>query len=90
MPLTIKEVDHLANLARLGLSQKEKEVLRKELASILAYVNKLQEVDTKNIEPTAQITGLVNVMREDEVKEFTTRLFDGGLKVKKVFNDYGK
>lgn len=85
-----QEIDHLANLARLGLSQKEKEVLRKELASILAYVNKLQEVDTKNIEPTAQVTGLVNVMREDEVKDFPARLFDGGLKIKKVFDDYGK
>ncbi len=88
--LSLQEIDHLANLARLGLAQKEKAVLQKELTSILAYVNKLQEIDTKKVGPTAQITGLVNVMREDGVKEFSSRIFDGGLKVKKVFGEYDK
>lgn len=68
--LSLQEIDHLANLARLGLSPKEKAILQKELASILDYVNKLQAVDTKKTEPTAQVTGLVNVMREDEVAQF--------------------
>jgi aspartyl-tRNA(Asn)/glutamyl-tRNA(Gln) amidotransferase subunit C len=68
--LSSQEIDHLANLARLGLSQEEKAILQKELASILDYVNKLQAVATKKTEPTAQVTGLVNVMREDEVKPF--------------------
>lgn len=90
MPITIKEIDHLADLARLSLAVKEKAVLQKELAGILAYVSKLQAVDTKKVLPTAQITGLVNVLRADEVKEFPARIFDNGLKVKKVFDDYGK
>lgn len=90
MSLTAKEIDRLADLARLNLALKEKAVLQKELTSILAWVDKLRAVNTKNIKPTNQITGLVNVTREDEVKEFAGRIFDGALPVKKVFGDYDK
>ncbi|MFH1173402.1 MAG: Asp-tRNA(Asn)/Glu-tRNA(Gln) amidotransferase subunit GatC [bacterium] len=86
MALSIEEVEHIAELARLGLSSKEKEALKEELASILNWVSKLQEVNTSKVEPIAQITGLVNAWREDEVKPFPERLFDGGLKVKKVLD----
>lgn len=56
----------MAGLARLGLNEKEKEKLSRELSGILDYFEKLKEVDTKNIEPTAQVTGLTDVFREDD------------------------
>ena len=67
MDLSVKKVEHLSNLARIELTRKEKEKLSQELSSILGYVEQLQEVDTKNVEPISQITGLENVDRNDEV-----------------------
>jgi len=67
--ITRKEVEHVAKLARLGLTDKEIAKFQKELASVLAYVEKLNEVNTKNVPLTAQVTGLTNVFREDEVKK---------------------
>jgi len=63
------DVNHIAKLARLGLSEEEKEKFAKELAAILDFVEKLKEVDTKNVEPTAQATGRQNVTRADEAKK---------------------
>ena len=63
------DVNHIAKLARLGLSEEEKEKFAKELAAILEFVEKLKEVDTKNVEPTAQATGRQNVTRADEAKK---------------------
>ena len=71
MSLTTQEVKHIAHLARLGLTDQEVEKFTLQLSSILEYVEKLQEVDTKGIEPTAQVTGLENVMRPDLVEEFS-------------------
>lgn len=62
-----KDVVHVAKLARLGLTEKEIEKYQKELSQVLAYVEQLNKVDTKNVAPTAQVTGLINVFREDEV-----------------------
>ena len=64
--ISIKEVEHIAKLARLGLSDKEKETLTQELNGILNYMKKLNEVETGDIEPTALVTGLGNVFRNDE------------------------
>lgn len=64
--LTDKEVKHIADLARIKINKKEQEALKKELSLILDYINKLQEVDTANTEPTAQATGLTNVFRKDD------------------------
>ena len=66
MSISIKDVDHIAKLARLGLSKEEKIKYSKELSGILDYIKKLNEVDTKNIDPTAQVTGLENIFRKDE------------------------
>ena len=66
--ITEKEVEHIAELARLNLSEKEKVKFTQELSSILDYVEKLKEVDVKNIEPIANISGLCNIMREDKIK----------------------
>jgi aspartyl-tRNA(Asn)/glutamyl-tRNA(Gln) amidotransferase subunit C len=59
-------VEHIAKLARLGITEKEKKKLKKELSAILDFINKLNEVKTDKIEPTAQVTGLENVTRKDK------------------------
>lgn len=66
MSISKKDVEYIAKLARFGLSEKEKEKLVKELGSILDYMKKLNEVDVKGIESTAQVTGLTDVFRKDE------------------------
>lgn len=66
MRLTREEVRHIALLARVGLSEEEIEKLREQLSNILENFEILQEVDTSDVPPTAQVTGLENVMRDDE------------------------
>ena len=63
------DVDHIAKLARLGLDEKEKTKFAQELSSILNFVEKLNEVDTDQVEPMAHVTGLKNIKREDVEKE---------------------
>jgi aspartyl-tRNA(Asn)/glutamyl-tRNA(Gln) amidotransferase subunit C len=65
--LTEVQVRHIAKLARLRLSDAEVKKFSKELTSILDYVAILNELDTENVPPTAQVTGLRNVLREDVV-----------------------
>jgi aspartyl-tRNA(Asn)/glutamyl-tRNA(Gln) amidotransferase subunit C len=67
MKLSHKEVEHIALLARLGLRPEEIDKFSNQLSSILEYVKQLQEVDVTGIEPTAQVTGLENVLRPDEI-----------------------
>ena len=59
-------IEHMAKLARVNLTDEEKERFTKELSSILNYIDKLSEVDTSNVERIGQITGLETVVREDE------------------------
>jgi aspartyl-tRNA(Asn)/glutamyl-tRNA(Gln) amidotransferase subunit C len=68
MELQKSEIEHIAKLARLDLTDFELEKYGNELSGILSYIEQLREVDTENIEATAQVTGLENVFRED-VKE---------------------
>jgi aspartyl-tRNA(Asn)/glutamyl-tRNA(Gln) amidotransferase subunit C len=68
MSLTIAEVEHIAELAKLGLTEEEKALYRDQLAAILEYANTLQGVDTSAIPPTASVLPLRNVMRADTVK----------------------
>ena len=65
-----KEVEKIAKLARLELSDKEVDTYAQQLSAILGYVDQLQEVDTENVEITSQVTGLSNIMREDVVESF--------------------
>ena len=58
------DIKHVAELARLELSDKELDIYGKQLSDILGYIEQLQEVNTDGIEPTAQITGLENSWRE--------------------------
>lgn len=68
MKLTKDQVRHVAKLARLGLSEAEVEKFQTQLSGILDYVGQLNEVDTEGVEPTAQVTGLTNITRDDNVK----------------------
>lgn len=64
-----EEVEHVAMLARLGLTEEEKERLQSQLSQILEYMQALSKVDTSAIPPTAQVIPLRNVMRSDEAAE---------------------
>ena len=68
MSLTIADVEHVASLARLGLSTEETERMRDQLSSILEHIAVLQQLDTDAIPPTAQVNALTNVLREDSVR----------------------
>lgn len=67
MALSLNDVDHIAKLARLDLTDQEREVFAHQLSQILEYVSQLQAVDTADVPPTAQVSGLVNVTRPDEI-----------------------
>ena len=62
-----KDVEHVARLARLALSDGEKARMREQLAKILQYIDKLEELDVTGVEPTSHAVPLLNVMRDDEV-----------------------
>lgn len=68
--LSREEVLKLAQLARLALTDDEVEEFGKELSDILQYVEQLQQVDISGLKPTNQVTGLVNVMRDDKVRDY--------------------
>ena len=65
MTLTIAEVEHIADLARLSLTADEKALYRDQLSAILDYAAAIQQVDTSAIPPTATVLPLRNVMRDD-------------------------
>ena len=67
MKLSRAEVEHIAELAKLGLAEEEKEQFREQLSAILEYAEMLQRLDTEAIPPTATVLLLQNVMRPDEV-----------------------
>ena len=71
--ITLSDVEKVAGLARLGLSSDEKERLGDQLNDILVYMDKLDELDTTDIEPLAHILSLKNVLREDRVREGLTQ-----------------
>ncbi len=68
MPLSIADVEHVAELARLSLTAEEVSQYRDQLAEILDYAAILQQVDTSAIAPTATVLPLRNIMRDDEVQ----------------------
>ena len=67
------DVKHVAKLANLPLTPVEEKKFEKQLSEILSYVEKLKQVDTKNVETTSQVTGLENVTREDETSPSLTQ-----------------
>lgn len=68
--LTRDDVLHLAQLARISLSDDELDEFSVELSAILQYVEQLSGVDVNGLKPTNQVTGLTNVMRDDAVKDY--------------------
>jgi aspartyl-tRNA(Asn)/glutamyl-tRNA(Gln) amidotransferase subunit C len=68
--LTRDDVLKLASLARISLSDDEVSEFSDELSAILQYVEQLSSVDVADLKPTNQVTGLTNVMRADEVKDY--------------------
>jgi aspartyl-tRNA(Asn)/glutamyl-tRNA(Gln) amidotransferase subunit C len=61
-----KDVEHVARLSRLALSDAEIEKMREQLAAILAHIDTLRALDTEQVEPTSHAVPMENVMREDE------------------------
>jgi aspartyl-tRNA(Asn)/glutamyl-tRNA(Gln) amidotransferase subunit C len=66
--LSIEDVEHVAALARLGLTEEEKVRMSQQLSSILDHISVLNQLDTSAIPPTAQVIELANIMRPDEVR----------------------
>ena len=64
--ISARDVEHVARLARLDLSAAEKERMRSELDGILAYIDKLRALDTRDVPPTSHAVPVTNVMRDDE------------------------
>jgi len=67
--LTKDDVLKLAQLSMISLSEEEVSKFQVELDEIVSYINMLSSADVSGLEPTNQVTGLVNVMREDEIKK---------------------
>ncbi len=69
MKLTPEQIEAIAQLARLDLTDKEKKMYAEQLSVVLDYIEMLDEVDTTGIEETCQVTGLEDVVREDVAHE---------------------
>ena len=63
-----QDVENVARLSRLALTDAELERMREQLSGILAYIDKLRALDTASVEPTSHAVPLVNVMRDDETR----------------------
>ncbi|WP_337100866.1 Asp-tRNA(Asn)/Glu-tRNA(Gln) amidotransferase subunit GatC [Paenibacillus sp. YIM B09110] len=69
MSITIQDVEHVARLARLELTDGEKSQFTEQLNAILKYAEKLNSLDTDNVEPTSHVLPITNVMRDDVQRE---------------------
>lgn len=70
--LSVDDIKKLALLSRLKLTDEEIKQYQKELSTIMEYVERLQGVDIEGLEPTSQVTGLMNVTRPDEIVNYDT------------------
>jgi len=73
MKISREDIEHIAMLARLSLTEEEKELFGVQLSRILDYMEKLNELDTENVEPTSHVLCLSNVTREDTLKDSIPR-----------------
>jgi aspartyl-tRNA(Asn)/glutamyl-tRNA(Gln) amidotransferase subunit C len=71
--ITIKQVEHVANLARLRFDEEEKKKLAEHLGEILEYINQLNKLNTDDVEPTSHAIPVKNVVREDVIKRSFTQ-----------------
>lgn len=67
MSLTKEQVNHLSKLARIELSEEETRTFSSQISAVLDYIEILNELDTENILPTHQVTGLANISRKDKI-----------------------
>lgn len=73
MPITIKDVEYVAKLAKLKLSPEEKKKFQKELDKVIRYIDQLNQVDTGNAPPTSHVVPMQNVLRDDKVRPSLTQ-----------------
>lgn len=94
MLISLDEVKKIATLARIRLTPEEEMRHAETISAVLDYMKILNEVDTDKVEPTAQVTGLTNVLREDavikasnidELMRLMPEIYAGELKVPGVF-----
>lgn len=67
MEITIKNIDKLANLAKLKFSETEKVVIKSDLEKMVGFIEQLQQIDTTNIDPLLHISDAINVLRQDNL-----------------------
>ena len=93
MNISIKQIEQVARLSRIILTDEEKDIFREQLTDILGYIEKLNELDTDDVQPMAYATSLKNVFREDkqessfarqEILELSPSSANGFFKVPKV------
>ncbi len=96
MALTDEQVEYVATLSRLGLSDEERARLREQLSSILGHIDRLRELDTSAIPPTAQVIPLDPVLRDDIARPSLTleqvlanapRSENGFIRVNAIFDE---
>lgn len=96
MSLTLDQVKHIAKLSRIQLTEAELEKYRLQLSAVLGYIEKLNELDTSDLEPTVNTTGITDHLREDtqqpsftvaEATQNSTHSEDGFFVVPNVFNN---
>ncbi len=63
--ISAEQVKHVANLARLAITEEETEKFTKQLDAIITFAEQLNELDTENVEPTSHVLEMKNVLRED-------------------------
>ncbi len=94
--MTKLDVKHIAKLANLPITPEEEEKFQIQLAEVLDHIQDLEKLDTAGVEPTAQITNLENVIRDDAIKDSfsqeeatsqASRVSNGLFEVKGVFDD---
>lgn len=68
MPVSREDVEYVAKLARIELTEDERDTLTSQLSSILGHIEKLNELDIEGVEPTFHVLDVTNVFREDEVR----------------------
>ncbi len=96
MEISKEQVEHVARLARLEVSEEEKTTFARQLSGILTHMDQLKEVETAGVEPTATVLPTDNVFREDEVRPSLTQeralanapdQADGFFRVPKILED---
>lgn len=77
--ISMEEVKHVANLARLAITEEEAVMFQQQLDEMITFAEQLNELDTDQVEPTSHVLDMKNVMRKDEAKK--------GLPVKEVLKN---